>query len=146
MEEYYLPQLITGKSKMTDYEMVSLFNEYETILQSTFINFVTIVFAFLIASYFAADKLSKSMMLVVLAVFTFACLQEGVTFFLFYNEQSALASLFPARESLGWHGASYLGEGTFNFLWAIYFSTIVVGYFGALIFFVHQRRGVGTAD
>ena len=79
---------------MTEFELLSMFNEYETIMQNSFMNFVTILFAFLIASFFVAARLNKRMSLVVVSVFTLASLQMGVTFILYYREQTGLVREF----------------------------------------------------
>ena len=81
-----------------------------------------------------------------LGVFTLASLQMGVTFILYYREQSGLVREFFARDALHWHGANQFGEPLFNMLWAIYITTIVGGYIASLIFFFHQRhQGLKTS-
>jgi hypothetical protein len=44
---------------MPDYELLSLFTEYMIASQTAFMNFVSIVFAFLIAGYFVAHRLNR---------------------------------------------------------------------------------------
>ena len=125
---------------MTDFELISLFNEYENLTQYSFMNFVTIIFAFLIASFFVAAKLNKPMTAVVIVVFTFASLQQGLSVFLQFGDQSALVPEILSRDSLQWHGANRVGEIAVEFFAVIYFGTIFFGYIGTLIFFFHQRH------
>ena len=97
-------------------------------------------YAFLIASFFAAAKLNKPMTIVVIGVFTFASLQEGLVVFLQIGDQTALVPEILSRDSLQWHGVNRVGEIPISILLAIYFGTIVFGYLGTLIFFFHQRH------
>jgi hypothetical protein len=125
---------------MTDFELMSLFNEYEALTQVSFMNFVTIIFAFLIASFFVAGKLNKPMTIVVIGVFTFASLQQGLSVFLQISDQAGLVPEIVNRDTLQWHGVNRVGETSIPIAAAIYFGTIVFGYLGTLIFFFHQRH------
>ena len=103
-------------------------------------NFVTILFAFLIASFFVAAKLNKPMTAVVIIVFTLAALQQGLNVFLQIGDENALVPEILSRDSLQWHGTNRIGENAVPIFNVIYFVTIFFGYIGTLIFFFHQRR------
>ena len=57
---------------MSDYELVSLFNEHITIVFTVFMGHCSLIFAFLIASFLVAHRLRTSMVAVVILLFTFA--------------------------------------------------------------------------
>ena len=125
---------------MTDYEVLSLFNEMAANTQGAFMNFVAILSAFLIAGYLAAHRLSKTMTIIVIALFTVAAVQEGAVMILHWGDQVGLLADIYSRETLSWHGATRGGPllGPF-FDWA-FGITVIGGYIGALVFFFHQRR------
>ena len=55
---------------MTDYELLSLGIDMLANLQSLFTNYMTLLFAFLVTSYFVAHKLDRAMVTVVVVLFT----------------------------------------------------------------------------
>ena len=63
---------------MADYELVYFLYEDINSLQTTVINFVAVLFAFLIAAYLAADKLESTMVFIVVALFTLVTVQQSV--------------------------------------------------------------------
>ena len=125
---------------MTDYEILSLFNEMASNTQAVFMNYVTILFAFLIASFFIADRLSRAMTVIVLVVFTVAAFQEGAALMFHWSDQQGIMSYIAARDDLSWHGAQSGGPlmgSVFDFT---NMFAVVAGYVGALIFFFEKRR------
>ena len=81
---------------MTDYELLSMFNEYETIMQTSFMNFVTIVFAFVIASFFVAGSGQREGHEGFFQLHGRACLnQRGPLFFASLKRFVVNSRLFP---------------------------------------------------
>jgi hypothetical protein len=131
---------------MSDYELVSFFVANVEGLQTSMMNYVAVLFAFLIAAYLIADKLESSMVAVAIGLFTLVTLQQASPIIGFGHDAAALAVQIATRaaedpSSVGWHGAATpLGSTGTPIL---RFSTIVVlvlSYIGALIFFFHQRH------
>lgn len=55
---------------MTEYESISLFNEIFSNLAQVLFGYISILSAFLVMSYFAADKLNRVLTALVVALFT----------------------------------------------------------------------------
>ena len=77
---------------MTDYELVYIFTENLNSLQSAFMNYVAVLFAFLIAAYLIADKLKSSMVFIVVGLFTLMALQQVAPVFGYGSTVAELGS------------------------------------------------------
>ncbi len=136
---------------MSDYELADLFMGYTGALQSSFMNFVAVLFAFLIAGHLVAGKLQSGMVAIVVGPFTILTLQQSITVLGYGHDVAGLADQIwtQAAEnptSLGWHGTAT--PVLSSLVPILQFSAIVVGmlsYIGALVFFFNQRR-VGRAE
>ncbi len=62
---------------MTDYELINLFQLHLVNLQTAVMNYVAVLFAFLIAAYLAADKFESSMVFIIVGLFTLIVLQQA---------------------------------------------------------------------
>jgi hypothetical protein len=128
---------------MTDYEMFSVFSEITTTLNTILMDYVAVVFAFLIAAFFAASKLKQSMILVVTSLFTvFAMykLYEAVFWSLDLNRLQGVmgAAVVQSGSSLTWLGFATFGSGA---TMATFLAPLIIvfGFVASLIFFFHQR-------
>ena len=128
---------------MTDYEMFSVFSEITTTLNTILMDYVAVVFAFLIAAFFAASKLKQSMILVVTSLFTvFAMykLYEAVFWSLDLNRLQGVmgAAVVQSDSSLTWLGFATFGSGA---TMATFLAPLIIvfGFVASLIFFFHQR-------
>ena len=136
---------------MSDYELVSLFAEYNGQLQTTLMNYVAVLFAFLIAGYLAADNLELRMVSIIVGLFTLVALPQVINAMGFGHDVAALASQIAVRAAegssdVGWHGTTtWLGSTGVPVFRATTIIVIVPSYIGALIFFFHQRH-VGRAQ
>ena len=107
---------------MSDYELVTAFVLNADGLQTTFTNFVAVLFAFLIAAYLVADKLESNMVFIVVGLFTLVAVQQAFNAAGFGNDVAGLARQIAAQAAhdpagLGWHGtAATLGAVTIPFL------------------------------
>ncbi len=131
---------------MSEFEMASLFYQVIEVAHAALANYLTVVFAVLIVSHFAADKLDRSAWVVLLGVYSLFAI--GMT-----NE---IASLYSDFVRLGWEMAkiadadgttlSWNGMATRNAdgpAWAIpIVVTAMCGlaYVGSLLFFFRTRQ------
>ncbi len=137
---------------MTDYELITFFYEGVNSLQVAFMNYVAVLFAFLIAAYLVAARLESSMVFIIVGLFTLVILQQSVTLVGFGYDVAALLSQIAARASedptgVGWHGgatplAGAVGAPVLRFSGAV---IMIFSYIGGLVFFFHQRH-VGRAQ
>ena len=125
---------------MTDYELVSLYYEINNGLQVAFMNYVAILFAFLVAGFFAADKLSRPMVGVVIVLFTLAAFQEASEYLAAYSDVLSILPDIRSREALDWHLSNQLSDTAETYFNITYVGTAIIGYLGALFFFFHQRH------
>jgi len=129
---------------MTDYEILSLFGEFATNTQDTFVNYVSILFAFIIASYLVADRLTKTMVVVLIGLFSMVAIQQGTALLLHWNDQLGLLAEIRGRDELDWHGANRAPAWFGLVFYATYFVTVFGGYIGSLVFFFDRRRARET--
>ena len=66
---------------MSYYELASLFVEYASVLEQTFINYISVLFAFLVAAYMVSSRLDTRMVVVVLILFTAFSLNQILMIF-----------------------------------------------------------------
>ena len=125
---------------MTDYELMSLFGEYVSHQQAVYMNFVTIVFAYIVAGYFVANKLTGRMAAIITILFTVVAFQLGTAAFFLIKDQFGLVPEMSTRDALQFHGAVQGGEPVTNMYVFLYIVAPIIAYIGALIFFFHQRR------
>ncbi len=131
---------------MTEFELVYLFNETVNSLQTSFMNYVAVLFAFLIGAYLVADKLETRIVVVVIALFTVVTLQQATPIFGHGYDVAAIATQVAmdasdASSAIRWHSAAQpWGTGiipTFRFGTMV---ILVLSYIGAIIFFFQQRH------
>ncbi len=135
---------------MSEYELANLFNEQLRLQQSLFMNYVTVLFAFLIAAYLAADKLKPSMVIIIVGLFTVMTFQMVPATFGAGHDFASVATKIALRATDGqadmsWHGAATpWGAGAINIVRFGSFAMLIISYLAGLIFFFHQRH-VGRA-
>jgi len=130
---------------MTDFEMVYMFSDYMNLIFTVFMGHVSIVFAFLIAGFLVAGRLEKSMVSVVVILFTIA-----VSISTFIQNRFGGAMIGVAGEmrkavqrgesTLSWHSVTYEPEVFLSGFMLILSILMILSYLGALIFFFHRRR------
>jgi cellobiose-specific phosphotransferase system component IIC len=131
---------------MSDYEMFSTFSEIVTIMNTVLMDYVAILFAFLVAAFFVASKLKQSMIAVVVSLFSVFVvfkLYESIVWALDLSRlQGAMgAALDQGDSNLNWLGfATYGSESFLNLGTWIIPAIIIFGYIASLIFFFHQRH------
>ena len=136
---------------MTDYELASLFGEYLSILQDQYINYATVLFAFLLVGYFAAHKLKPVVVTIVVVLFSAYALDSMIAILLVNSDLSDLTALMHERisngsEDLAFHaGARGDLDVQMAFFRPLRIFALVGGYVGAVFFFFYQRK-VGASD
>ena len=131
---------------MTDFELAMLFKEYYSVLQSQYINFVSVIFAFLVAGYLVASKLQPIMVVVVITLFSAFVLDSLLAVNFLAADMLRLQDLMAARIEAGstdllFHSGARGDTASADFLFTA--SRVVVvagGYIGAIVFFFYQRR------
>lgn len=132
---------------MTDYELAELFTQNFALIQDQFINYATVLFAFLVSGYLIASKLSAAMTTIIVAIFTgFAFDSISIIWFI-CNDVVSLQEIMHERVSAGstelaFHAAARPEFNTNNLtaFTLIRVLTAIGAYIGALVFFFHQRR------
>ena len=130
---------------MTDYEMMSLVVEVVNTLWAIFATYVSVVFAFLVASYLVASELAARIVAIVITLYTLVALwsfwglnRTAVTL------SNLIAEIQRAVEEDGSSLAWYPGVSVPDFMLAaipLLITTVaVVAYAGSLGFFFHQRK------
>jgi hypothetical protein len=133
---------------MSDFEMVMVFNETMSFLLSGFTTYLSIIFAFLVASTFLASHLTRTMAAIAVGLFSLASAFFIAQAFAVATNVGLVVDqirlmVAQGRSSLGWLGfvPSGASMGTIMRL-AAWLMTLA--FVAALVFFFHQRR-VATA-
>ena len=132
---------------MTDYELAELFALYFSLIQDQFINYATVLFAFLISGYLIASKLNSAMTVIVVAIFTgFAFDSISVIWFI-CNDVASLQVIMHERVLNGSEELMFMAAarpdfdtGSLLIFTLTRVLTALGAYIGALVFFFHQRK------
>ena len=131
---------------MTLTDGATLFGGYLDLANQLVFGYVSILSAFLIMSYFAAHKLNKWLMMLVLVLFTIVCailiMQLNLT-------RTDMASLYAYLLTLEGADTEWFGN---NPGWAPGVLTVLLnfvtfgGYAGSIAFFFYQRSQYNSTD
>ena len=130
---------------MTDYELLTVIIEFINIVWAIFATYVSIVFAFIVASHLVAKKLTPRVVSLVITLYTLVALWAvwGISMNAFAISATAAEMkrrLVEESSSLGWLPMLEMPDimrSTIPFL--ITLLGILV-YVGSIIFFFYQRR------
>ena len=110
-----------------------------------FATYVSIIFAFLVASYIASSKLRPAIVSIVITLFTLVAL--WATWALNRGSVSAMAVVKEVKRgvqdgtsSLGWHPITGMPDSLLDIIPVIVTSVALLAYFGSLVFFFYQRK------
>ena len=126
---------------MTEYELVDTFYTIAGLSDQLIVSFVTLLFAFLIASYLASSRLDRRMVVVVIALYSFMALRYVLVFYNVSGDLVTLAetineSRLQAGSSLSWleigGGMSMTLGGTI--------AAMFLAYLGSIYFFFYTRN------
>ena len=128
---------------MTEYEAISLFNDFFGNLIQILFGYVSVLSAFLVMTFFASHKISKFLVALVLFLFTFVCLMLILQFnFVKIDIRNLYLHILELQAQ---SGSSSNWFGTVP-TWAISIQTwaqnivTIGGYFGCILFFFYKRN------
>jgi len=132
---------------MSDAELAMLFTEYFGLMQAHYINYISILFAFLAASYLVADKLNVWLIVVVIGLFTIYSLDAITALYYLNMDVAEIQRLMHERVrdgsiELAFHGAakeSFNLDAIDNNIMARMLVSIF-GFLGSIAFFFIQRK------
>jgi hypothetical protein len=137
---------------MSDYEMASLFVMFSDTAQSAFANVMALITGMVALSWFVAHKLTRSMAVAVVLIFTIACFGFGNELFSLYSDFARLGAELHARgqiegSSLGWLGPVRVGSphSLAPVPWIV-LTMLLLSYAGAIWFFIHARGRKSPSD
>ncbi len=130
---------------MSNYELLDALYGCIGGVQTVLMNFVAVLFAFLIAGYLVADKLDKIIVIIIVTLFSLVTFNQMLASIGLSSDFAGLLLQLADRaatdpENMGWH-SSTLDIREFGLPIMRFSPTviIVVSYFGGLVFFFRQR-------
>ena len=133
---------------MTEAETMMVFSEYMVEINQLYINYISVISAFLIMSYFSAHRLSDTLMYIIILLFTVVASVLIFTLFLVNNDIDNLYAYIIEQKASGAFVLPWFGH---NPNWASRVLTVFHvlstfgGYVGCLFFFFYQRKH-GSSD
>lgn len=130
---------------MSEFEIVSLFHEVITGVNASMTNFLTVLFAMLVASYLAAhrlDRTSATVFLLIYSLFTLGMINEiylGYRDFAAIGEEMVRVGQMPGS-SIGWHPNVASGSQGMSLLPKIILVIMLGAYTASIWFFFRARR------
>ena len=131
---------------MTDTEVLALFYQVFETANAVFTNWMAIITAMLVASYFFAPKISRKMAVLVLAVFSAFCLGYANALVNIYRDLAEIAAemvriSMQEGSSLAWHPLVKSGsESPLSVAPNIMTGMSIFAYVSCLVFFFLSRR------
>lgn len=129
---------------MSDYEMINLFLDFYNHALGFFEMFITTLFAVLVTGYFVGPKLTRTMVVIIVGLFTMVTVVMASHVISAYSDAARLAleivkSQGNPDSAMGWMFEGNLPE-SFGYLPITVAGIIVTGYVAALVFFFHARH------
>ncbi len=128
---------------MTEYEAYDTVMSIASQTYSLMFGYFSLVFGFLVMSHMAARKLSNQLVVVVIGLYTLACLVITLNFYALNVDLDNLYLFMLAQKQNGVYDLTWFGM---NPAWVPQSLTIFQvflgfgGYFGSIFFFFHRRR------
>lgn len=127
---------------MAGYEAYSLFADMVANLNTILFGYISVLSAFLLMSYFAADRLNTLLMVIVLVLFTSTCFTFIFQVNLIKAEMASLYSHMLQLKDEGDSSLQWLGENSpqaVGVLTVFHNLITVGGYLGSMTFFFWRR-------
>jgi hypothetical protein len=126
---------------MTEYELVETFYTLAGLLDQFVASFITLLFAFLVASYLVSAKLDRRMVIVVIALYSYMALRYVALYLNVADDMIALADQLTQLRleedsSLDW---MVIGDGLAPMHYA-QTAAMFLSFLASLLFFFHTRR------
>lgn len=136
---------------MSEFEHVYLFFEIVSVGTSTIANFFTVVFGMLVASYLAAHRLDRVMIVIALAIYSMVCLGFINEIYQVYSDFARLGLKLEAmgglpNSDLGWFGPVAVGGDALNVIPKMVLTMTLATYVGSIVFFFRARRANKRPD
>ena len=135
---------------MSEFEMAALFLDFYNHALAYFQLFITSLSAVLVVGYLVGSKLTKTMVAVIIGLFTLVtvvCMWHTVGA---YSDGTALAQEIAKVQTLPEPKLTWMFRGNppqnFTYFAPILSGIIVIAYLGALVFFFHARNLKHTDD
>ena len=129
---------------MTEYEMVDLYLEFRNSAAVSFMNFVSASFALLVATYAVGQKLTRSMVAIVVILFTLFTWTILLADFESLTNMVNVASKIKLLSADADSELSWMFKGTpkllLDFAPIVSASTIIIAYLATLAFFFLTRH------
>ena len=131
---------------MTEYEHAVLFVDFAQAASSAMANYITLVFAMIVASHLAAHKLDKSLAAIAIFIYSIFALGYCNEIIQVYSDFSHLGIQMEDRfgelpsTSLGWIGPVRSGAGFLHVLPKLIGFMTLLAYGASVWFFFRARR------
>ncbi|MDJ0906435.1 MAG: hypothetical protein QNI96_10480 [Woeseiaceae bacterium] len=128
---------------MTEYEAYDTVMSIASQTYTLMFGYFSLVFGFLVMSHMAARKLSRQLVVVVIGLYTLACLVITLNFYALNVDLDNLYVFMLAQKQSGAYDLTWFGM---NPPWVPKSLTVfqillgLGGYFGSIFFFFHRRR------
>lgn len=134
---------------MTEYELAALFYQIVEAAHAAMTNFLTVVFAVLVVSYFVGEKLDRFASVALIIVYSFFCFGMIREIYFLYSDLARLGwemASYPGN-AFDWHGmASSLTQGPPRIIPLSAVSMCLLSYTGSLVFFYFRRGAPRSAS
>ena len=126
---------------MTEYELVDTFYTIAELSDQLIVSFVTLLFAFLVASYLVSSRLDNRMATVVIALYSFMALRYVLVYYNVSDDLVTLADTINhlrqcSGSNLGWFE---IGGGMSNMIVGTTLA-MFLSFLASIYFFFYTRR------
>ena len=126
---------------MTEYELVDTFYTIAELSDQLIVSFVTLLFAFLVASYLVSSRLDNRMATVVIALYSFMALRYVLVYYNVSDDLVTLADTInhlrqSSGSNLGWFE---IGGGMSNMIVGTTLA-MFLSFLASIYFFFYTRR------
>ncbi|MEM9690354.1 MAG: hypothetical protein AAF917_12860 [Pseudomonadota bacterium] len=128
---------------MTDFEQATLFFQIIDTAHSAVANFLTVVFAVVAVSYFVAERLDRSVSLLLLGVYSLFCIGMIREIFYLYSDMARLGHAMAQEPSDAFDWLNIAQNSVNNPETVIPYSVLTMtglAFAGSLLFFYRMRR------
>jgi cellobiose-specific phosphotransferase system component IIC len=126
---------------MTEYELVDTFYTIAGLSDQLIASFITLLFAFLVASYLVSSKLDRRMTAVVIALYSFMALRYVALFYKVTDDIVALADTLTELRLRGGSSLEWLeisdGISTMLIMQTV---AMILGFAASIFFFFYMRH------
>ncbi len=136
---------------MTDFELASLYADVAMDVYTLFTVYYSIIFAFVVTSYFVARDLSRGLAVLVISLFvvtmSLAVFQQALSVMSLISLGQKIGVAVAAGQSdLEWQAVAYVPRRLLTLLPIAFNAANATIFFGAIYFFFQCRRGgIGRA-